>query len=287
MAGEQPTKRSYCSLVIPTGGGLEMPWYEHRGLWVDVAVDGAATATVRLAGECDLVSAEAARAAVAQLPAATAQIIVDLRHVSFIDAAGIGSLIAARKTAAAAGRDLVVRHPSRAVRRLLELTQTAFAHDGGLLGPPGFAPDVIAICAQVTGRAIRYSGAQRGNVQLFDQASGALRIAAQQGFEQPFLDFFEVVDDAESTCGTAMIERRLTWVADVARSPIFTGTPGRDVMLEAGALACVSVPVLHRDGSVIAMLSAHYGQPTAWDGDHERQLRSLAAAAGHLLSAAA
>ncbi len=261
-----------------------MPWYQDRGLWVDVTSDGASTAVVRLAGEFDIASAEAARAAVEQLAADIKRIIVDLRQVAFIDAAGVGFLIAVRNRVTDAGKELFVRHPSRTVRRLLTLTQTPLPEAGGSFRLAGPSPDVVAICAEVVARAIHHSGADRGNVQILDPASGALRIAAQQGFERPFLDFFETVDDAESACGTALAERRPTLVPDVARSPIFAGTPALDVMLEAGALAVVSVPVLRNDGSVVAMISAHRREPTAWTGDQAGQLARLAAVTGQLLS---
>ena len=53
--------------------------------------------------------------------------------------------------------------------------------------------------------AIAINGAQRGNVQLFDAATGTLQIFAQRGFQQPFLDFFNQVHDGEGTaCGAAM-----------------------------------------------------------------------------------
>ena len=46
--------------------------------------------------------------------------------------------------------------------------------------------------------AIALSQADKGNVQLLDSDSGALTIAAQRGFEEPFLSLFEYVRDDAS-----------------------------------------------------------------------------------------
>jgi hypothetical protein len=40
-----------------------------------------------------------------------------------------------------------------------------------------------------------------GDVQIFDPATGALRIVAHSGFGSEFLDYFSVVDDAGAACG--------------------------------------------------------------------------------------
>ena len=94
---------------------------EHPGLRVDVAHDGNGIAIVRLAGEIDLMAAEAL-AAMEQLPGGTKHVVLDLSGVTFCDAAGVRFLLAIRETALAAGADLAVRHPSRVVRRILQIT---------------------------------------------------------------------------------------------------------------------------------------------------------------------
>jgi hypothetical protein len=47
--------------------------------------------------------------------------------------------------------------------------------------------------------AIFLTRAHRGNIQLLDAASGSLVIAAHDGFEKPFLDFFARVDPRSHT----------------------------------------------------------------------------------------
>ncbi|HEX6527709.1 MAG TPA: STAS domain-containing protein [Streptosporangiaceae bacterium] len=267
-----------------------MPWSRNPVLRVNIIRDGTDSATVRLAGEMDFASVEAARLAVAELEAGTRRIVLDLSRVAFCDVTGVRFLLAARKRADESGAELIVRYPHRAVSRVLELTGNLWLVRADLTGGDRQpAPDaaVVSACAAAVTEAIRVSGADTGNVQLVDPATGALRIIAQQGFNREFLDFFEIVHDEESACGTALAAGAPIWVPDVARSPIFTGTPALDIMLNAGALAVASVPVRADDGHVTAMISVHYRKPTAWIGGERQQLAAVAAATGRLLSTAA
>lgn len=265
-----------------------MYWSADRGLRVRVIHDSDARATVRLAGAIDINSAEGARCAVAPLVAGTREIVLDLSRVTFCGVAGVRFLLAARQWAAAAGTDLVVRDPHRSVRRVLEVTGTLplVCPDRAGTTAPVFAPDATAIsaCELAVTEAIRVSGADAGNAQLVDPATGALRIVAQRGFKHPFLDFFEIVHDEESACGTALATATPVWVPQVATSPIFAGTPARDVMLDAGSQAVASVPVRAHHGGVIAMISVHYHQPAAWTERQRQQLAAVAALAGQLMS---
>jgi anti-anti-sigma factor len=117
-----------------------MSWSGDLGLRVDVNRSKDGSATVRLAGELDVASAGIARRAVEQFGAGTKRIVLDLSRVTFFDAAGIRFLFAAREQASAAGGDLVLRRPSTAVRRVLELTGALplFCADG----PGGIAREV-------------------------------------------------------------------------------------------------------------------------------------------------
>jgi GAF domain-containing protein len=97
------------------------------------------------------------------------------------------------------------------------------------------------------------------------------------------LNFFEIVHDEESACGTALAAGKPVWVPEVASSPIFAGTPSLDVMLDAGSRAVASMPVRAEDGHVIAMISVHCHQPTAWTEQQRQQLAAVAAVTGRLL----
>jgi hypothetical protein len=101
--------------------------------------------------------------------------------------------------------------------------------------------------------------AERGNVQLADPTSGALRIIAQHGFGQEFLDHFAVVDDDHSACGRAAKHSAQLVITDVIIDPAFK--PHRDVAAASGFRAVQSTPLVDRAGRVIGVVSTHYPRP--------------------------
>jgi anti-sigma B factor antagonist len=93
--------------------------------------DGATT--VAVAGEIDLATAPALRAA---LLAATGDLTVDLAAVSFMDSSGLGALVAAQKHTVGSGHRFSVRNETTLVERTMKLTGVYdFFH------PNGIAPD--------------------------------------------------------------------------------------------------------------------------------------------------
>ena len=104
--------------------------------------------------------------------------------------------------------------------------------------------------------ALAAAGAPMGNLQLaFPEG---LRIVAQRGFEQPFLDFFACVTDDASACAMAMKRGARFVVADVASDPIFAGKPAAAVMEQAHVRAVQSTPLLSGSGALLGILSTHF-----------------------------
>jgi GAF domain-containing protein len=108
-------------------------------------------------------------------------------------------------------------------------------------------------------RLLATMGAEMGNIQVFED--GALRIAAQQGFDRPFLDFFAAVKDDESACGRALQTGQRVIVEDVRTSPVFAGKPAHAVMLKAGLRSVCSTPI-RVNQTLYGMLSVH--RPVPW-----------------------
>ena len=73
--------------------------------------------TVTISGEIDIATSQAMRDALTTGPG-PAHLEVDLSDVTFMDASGIGVLLAARQRAVDGGGSLTLRAPSWAVRRL-------------------------------------------------------------------------------------------------------------------------------------------------------------------------
>ena len=64
----------------------------------------------------------------------------------------------------------------------------------------GSLPPMAAMFEDVLDAVIELHGADFGNVQLYDEATGTLRIAAQRNFDQDFLEHFATVDAADGSC---------------------------------------------------------------------------------------
>src|SRR5215813_6404421 len=111
--------------------------------------------------------------------------------------------------------------------------------------------DVELLLYEVLDAAIALTGAQKGNVQLFDR--GRLRIAAQRGFSAPFLKFFGEVEVGHAACGEATRRRAQVVVEDVASHPIFMGTRALEEVLAAGVRAVQSTPILDSSGALLGV----------------------------------
>ena len=76
---------------------------------------------VAITGEIDIATCEAMRDALETGLRAGAELVADLSAVTFIDATGIGVLLAIRRQAMEAGGSLTLQAPSRAVRKLTRI----------------------------------------------------------------------------------------------------------------------------------------------------------------------
>ena len=108
--------------------------------------------------------------------------------------------------------------------------------------------------------AIEATSADFGNIQIIDTGDGGLRIVAQHGFAQDFLNFFRFVKEDRSACSAALHTCRRTIVRDVRQSRIYT-EPARRAMLSAHARACQSTPIVGSDGRVLGIMSTHFRMP--------------------------
>lgn len=152
-------------------------------------------------------------------------------------------------------------------RRLLELLASApaAARYPAILAVDFIARDfppaeVHGLLESALNASMNETGASRGYVQLASHE--LLRIVEQFGFGAPFLDFFALVTpETTSSCAEALRHCCCVVVEDVRADPILAGTPAAGVMVDAGAIACQSTPLLDHDGGVIGMLSTHFEEP--------------------------
>jgi GAF domain-containing protein len=120
--------------------------------------------------------------------------------------------------------------------------------------------DARAVIDEGLEDALSLLRADRGNVQIVDPDSGSLRIAAQAGFSDEFLEYFAVVNnDDPSACGRAARQLEQTVIADVDIDPRYA--PLRGIAAASGYRAVQSTPLVDLGGRLVGMLSTHYPCP--------------------------
>lgn len=120
-------------------------------------------------------------------------------------------------------------------------------------------PRLSSLLPQVLEGAMWLTGADFGNIQIFDPATSALKIVTQVGFSPEFLDYFAVVDDGHAACGRAARQCAQIVIADVNIDPGFA--PHREIAAAAGFRAVLSTPLADYAGRLIGMVSTHYRRP--------------------------
>jgi signal transduction histidine kinase/ActR/RegA family two-component response regulator len=121
--------------------------------------------------------------------------------------------------------------------------------------------------------AINLVGADKGNIQLFDAQSGALKIAAQRGFDRAFPDFFaEVAPGEAAACAVAMKSVSRVLIEDVTRSDIFNEQASLQVLINADVRAVQASPLTGSQGNLLGMILTHFANPHRFS---ERELRLL------------
>ena len=115
---------------------------------------------------------------------------------------------------------------------------------------------------EIVATAMAISGGDKGTLQLLDEQSGTLRIAAQRGFSEPFLKFFaEVAPGGAGVAGAAFRNADRVFVPDVTQSVILLGQPVIDVILKEDVRAVHCTPMISGSGQVFGMISTHFREP--------------------------
>src|SRR5262245_42746535 len=104
--------------------------------------------------------------------------------------------------------------------------------------------NIQPVLVEIVDAAIAISGADFGNIQLPDPDSGDLKIAAQRGFPDWWLEFWDRVQGGRGVCGTALERRERVIVENVETDPLFAGSPALEIQLKAGVRAVQSTPLV-------------------------------------------
>jgi PAS domain S-box-containing protein len=120
--------------------------------------------------------------------------------------------------------------------------------------------------------SIEMMGADMGNVQIVN-ARGVLTVAAEQGFDRPFLEFFkEVSIDEDSPCARALRANRRIIIEDIEADEDFA--PFRSAASAAGFRAVQSTPLMTRDGKPLGVMSTHF-RDAHRPSEHELRILDL------------
>jgi hypothetical protein len=139
-----------------------------------------------------------------------------------------------------------------------------------------------SLLARVLEGALDLAGADRGNIQILDPATGSLQIAAQHGFGAEFLDYFAVVDDDRSACGRAAKQCAQTVIADVSTDAGFA--PHRAIAASSAFRAVQSTPIVDRTGRLLGVVSTHYRHPYSPPAPDLEVLRRFGYLVGQLMA---
>jgi PAS domain S-box-containing protein len=142
--------------------------------------------------------------------------------------------------------------------------------------------DIGIILCEIVDAAIDVAGADFGTIQLIDPASPALRIVAQRGFPQWWVDFWNKAPDAQGSCGMSLQRRERVIVENVEQSAIFAGA-ALEMQIKAGVRAVQSTPLVSRSGKLLGTFSTHYRKTHRPDEYKLRVLDLLARQAADII----
>ncbi|MEU6379846.1 STAS domain-containing protein [Streptomyces sp. NPDC046909] len=242
--------------------------------------------TIHVAGELDVASLPVLARALRRVQRASGRIALDLSRVTACGPGTAELLVDWSLRLGSDGGELAVHRAHSCVLRMLRsygrLESLQIASSALQLRPDEYRRR-CSLLREALVLTLRLTGAPMGNAQLLEPGAGVLHIVTQRGFHQPFLSFFETVDDRDTACGVAAQDRSPVFVDEVPASPIFLGTPALDVLHDAKVGSVASLPVSCGDGTLIGVVSVHRHEPAAWTSEQRRTLTRLARAAGQVL----
>jgi PAS domain S-box-containing protein len=134
----------------------------------------------------------------------------------------------------------------------------------------GDALDLPSLLEEVLDATMELQGADFGDVQLFDDSSGKLRIIAHRNLGPDFLEHFAVVDASDSSAGGGALKHgERVLINDVTTDPDYT--PHREIAAATGYRGVLSTPLFERSSNKpLGMLSTLFREPLR---PTERELR--------------
>jgi PAS domain S-box-containing protein len=144
--------------------------------------------------------------------------------------------------------------------------------------------ELSSILYELLDGIIELQSAVFGDVQLYDEATGTLKIVAHRGLDRTFLDYFATEDaDDTSAFGLALRSGTRIIIEDVNADSYFERHRG--IAASAGIRALQATPLFNRrSGKLLGMLSIYYRQPHRPSADELRLSDVYARQAGDVIA---
>jgi GAF domain-containing protein len=128
-------------------------------------------------------------------------------------------------------------------------------------------PDLEKKVAELLIEAMKKDDADKCTLQIYDKKNDVLRIIAQSGFSEEFLEHFETVRPFDgSSCGRALGVGSPIIISDFAKDIAFA--PHRQQAKKEGISAVISVPIFGDNNQKLGVLSTHFAEPKwTWNLD--------------------
>ncbi|MBS1190793.1 MAG: hypothetical protein H6R10_2585 [Rhodocyclaceae bacterium] len=136
---------------------------------------------------------------------------------------------------------------------------------------------------QIVSAALEITGTDLGNIQVLDEATGHLKLAACcSNGKMDLPDCCKNSDKARTVCGFACRRAETMVIEDITRSPEIPGV-SVEALLAAGVRAVQTTPLFTRAGKLVGMLSTHCRTPGLLEGSALRLLEMLARQAADII----
>ncbi|MGH7855061.1 MAG: PAS domain S-box protein, partial [Candidatus Binatia bacterium] len=133
------------------------------------------------------------------------------------------------------------------------------------------ASDLDSMLNRVLEACTQLLGTDKGSLQLYDEEQQSLKIVAQRGFDQAFLEYFQTVGvDANCPWGAALLCRERVVIGDLSQASEFAESA--EFLRAYNVVAVQSTPIYSQGGRLLGVLSTHFTRPYR---PSEREMRLL------------
>lgn len=121
--------------------------------------------------------------------------------------------------------------------------------------------DASSLLQSILDVGIEITGADMGNVQLFDGGSAVLKTVAQRGLDNSLLDILDAIHNGSAVRQNGLPPGEKLIVGDLCNPETSIHNPAYEAMASAGVRALQSTPLVSRSGRLVGRISTHYRQP--------------------------